>query len=526
MGNLTLVSPALASLVAVCVLLWARKQADERKIGSIPSVGSSGLLEYYTGGWRFLFHYPEMLAEGCEKYPGRVFRVPRVFRWDFTVAGTALTQDVVTAPENVLSAVAANRDASSLQLDFTMGPELSTNSFHIDVVRTKLTRNLGKCFPGIRDEVSCAFDELIASDGTDWKLVTVLPMTTKVVARTVNHVFVGLPTCRNEDYLDLAMQYTIDVFLRAQLISLLPFFLRPIFGPLISSRNQSVRKGLKHLGPIIEYRIEQEKQHGSDWPGKPNDYLSWLLESVDINDERTAPDIVSRILAMNMAGIHTTSNAFAHALFDLTTHPSYINALREEAEQIVEEHGWTKAALNKMHKIDSFLRESQRMHDNGPFAITRQVLDPLGFKFSDGTVVPYGSIVNVTFRGVHFNKTNYENPDVFDGFRFYKMREEPNGALFNRHMTSTSLDHLSFGHKVHTCPGRFLAATELKTMLAHLVINYDLRAEIEGVRPPDDVFGIVIVPNGRAKPQYISPPGIPGPDMTLLSLAKLWDSGR
>jgi hypothetical protein len=36
-------------------------------------------------------------------------------------------------------------------------------------------------------------------------------------------------------------------------------------------------------------------------------------------------------------------------------------------------------------------------------------------------------------------------------------------------------------------------------MLAHLVVHYDLRAEIEGVRPPDDVFGIVIVPNRRGK---------------------------
>jgi hypothetical protein len=57
---------------------------------------------------------------------------------------------------------------------------------------------------------------------------------------------------------------------------------------------------------------------------------------------------------------------FTYALFDLTAHPTYIAALRQEAEQAVEEFGWTKAALNKMHKIDSFLRESQRMHDNGP----------------------------------------------------------------------------------------------------------------------------------------------------------------
>jgi hypothetical protein len=53
---------------------------------------------------------------------------------------------------------------------------------------------------------------------------------------------------------------------------------------------------------------------------------------------------------------------------------------------------------------------------------------------------------------------------------------------------------------VHTdkC-GRFFAATMLKAILAHLVINYDLRGEVDGVRPPDDVFGAVAMPNWKAK---------------------------
>lgn len=40
--------------------------------------------------------------------------------------------------------------------------------------------------------------------------------------------------------------------------------------------------------------------------------------------------------------------------------------MREEAERAVEKEGWTKAALNNMHKIDSFLRESQRLNASGP----------------------------------------------------------------------------------------------------------------------------------------------------------------
>lgn len=58
--------------------------------------------------------------------------------------------------------------------------------------------------------------------------------------------------------------------------------------------------------------------------------------------------------------------AFTHALFDLTTYPEHFLPMREEVERVVKEEGWTKAALNSMFKVDSFLRESQRLKGNGP----------------------------------------------------------------------------------------------------------------------------------------------------------------
>ncbi|KAJ7736199.1 cytochrome P450 [Mycena maculata] len=350
---------------------------------SIPAVGSSRIWEYYTGGFRFLIDAPAMVKEGSTRYPGRVFR-----------------------------------------------PAVSQNPYHHGVIRSSLTRNLGKCFPDIHDERDRAFNETLSLYGTDWRLVPILPTILTVITRTSTRLFVGPQICRDPDYLELALQYTIDIVIRSQIINLLASVLRPILGPLISSRNQNIRKGMKHLAPTIQYRIAQENEFGPSWPGKPNDLISWLLDSAE-GRERTAPALVVRILLMNMAAIHSSSSVFTHALFDLTNHP-------EEAEQVVAELGWTKAAVNRMHKIDSFLRESQRIHDNGP-------------------------------------------------------------GVFNRHMISTGVEHLPFGHKLHACPGRFFAATALKTMLAHVVINYDVRAEVEGLRPPDDVFGISVIPNRKAK---------------------------
>ena len=53
---------------------------------------------------------------------------------------------------------------------------------------------------------------------------------------------------------------------------------------------------------------------------------------------------------------------FAHALYHLAAEPEHAAVLREEVDAIVKEDGWTKTALDRMIKVDSFLRESQRVN--------------------------------------------------------------------------------------------------------------------------------------------------------------------
>ena len=54
--------------------------------------------------------------------------------------------------------------------------------------------------------------------------------------------------------------------------------------------------------------------------------------------------------------------AFTNVLYRLLSHPECVEPLRREVETAVAEEGWTKAGLDKMHKIDSFVRESLRTH--------------------------------------------------------------------------------------------------------------------------------------------------------------------
>jgi cytochrome P450 len=73
------------------------------------------------------------------------------------------------------------------------------------------------------------------------------------------------------------------------------------------------------------------------------------------------------------------------------------------------------------------------------------------YTFSDGIKVPAGETLAVPSRAVHMDESVYKDAHVFDGFRFYKMRElEGEGA--SRHLVScvsTSTEYLSFGHGSH-----------------------------------------------------------------------------
>jgi hypothetical protein len=108
-------------------------------------------------------------------------------------------------------------------------------------------------------------------------------------------------------------------------------------------------------------------------------------------------------------------------MYDLTAHPQHIEPMREEAERMIKEEGWTKGALAKMHKIDSFLRESQRFgftpsprtsfvrRMSGKIysdcsllvGMTRKVVAKDGFTFSDGTTIPHGALLGVPNTAVH-----------------------------------------------------------------------------------------------------------------------------
>ena len=131
--------------------------------------------------------------------------------------------------------------------------------------------------------------------------------------------------------------------------------------------------------------------------------------------------------------------------------------------------------------------------------LTRRAL--VDYSFSDGTKIPAGSTLSVSITHTHLNPETYEDPMKFDGFRFIKMKEraEVEGLTDMKFdMATTSLQSLAFGHGRHACPGRFLAAVEVKMMIAYIITTYDLKLASD-IRPPDLFLFHLCIPNATAE---------------------------
>ncbi len=53
------------------------------------------------------------------------------------------------------------------------------------------------------------------------------------------------------------------------------------------------------------------------------------------------------------------------ALYHLASSTDYMKILREEVDGVFAQEGWSKAALGKMRKLDSFLKEVLRLNPPG-----------------------------------------------------------------------------------------------------------------------------------------------------------------
>ncbi|KAH9975535.1 cytochrome P450 [Lactifluus volemus] len=453
---------------------WYRR---DPLLDAIPTVGFSDPVLSLISATRYIFDGHRMLKEGYEKTRPGLFKIASFRKWIVLAAGPELAEDIKKAPDSVMDNLTPIRDA--FQPEYTFMLLNLADRYHLDIIRSKLTRNIAATFEEVHEELVLAFDDLIQTRDDEWIKIPIVETIQRVVCAISNRVFVGAPLCRNRDYQTLNLTFAINVVKFGMVLSMFPKPLRPIVSRILSDFPSQIRQETEYIRPMVEERFAKMKEFGEDWDDKPNDMLMWLMNEAK-GVERSLDGLARRLLLINFASIHTTSLTLTQVLYRLLSHPECIEPLREEVEAVVAEDGWTKVGMDKMYKIDSFIRETQRLDG---LNISRLVLQP--FTFSNGVTVPPGVLVAVPASVAHRDEDVYTNADKFEGFRFSKLRERDGDGVTTRHqIVSVSPEHVPWGLGRHACPGRFFAATELKALLAHMVVTYDMKFEEGKGAPP------------------------------------------
>ncbi|KAK8066512.1 cytochrome P450 [Apiospora hydei] len=464
--------PALVSVALFTIVVYAVSSLWNEK-STLPLLGAGNgnaaqrRNEYMTNA-------AKLYQKGYEIFRHQAYRMTTLNGESIVVPLEAL-EELRGMPDNIVNNIIGL--SREIETKYT-GLDGENSAFAAHMVRSDLTRSLNRINPELAAEVERTVrEELGPCD--DWTPQMAFNPLLRVVAIVSGRVFLGPDLCRREEYIYASTMYTVDVFRAVSKVKAWNQFLKPIaqfFIPELKTLSEHRRKARAFLAPVIQERKEAMR-NGSDLP---DDMLQWMMnkaESYGVSDARLA----ELQLDLSMAAIHTTTMAVADLLCDIVIRPDTVDELRAEIKQVLRNHHgvFTTQALYEMKLLDSVMRESQRWNPISQSRFPRYIAKPVTLK--DGTQIPAGMFIETAIGPVNHDPKLYPEPGVFDPHRFHDLRNATKPDPINyktreqyQYVTVTK-ENMGFGYGKHACPGRFFAANEIKLIMIHILLRYDMR---------------------------------------------------
>ncbi|KAI2695883.1 hypothetical protein CBS147332_9268 [Penicillium roqueforti] len=502
----------------LAVVLYLLRRPPPSSLRHIPTVKYNAYLPDFINR---LMYYPKaasMISEGYEKYKDSPFRL-LTGDGEVIVLPVKYQDELRHLPPSRLSSLHAQYENAlgqytNIIID-TLLPSMT--------VRKKLTPSLGRVVPGIIDELRTAFETALPGCEDTWIQINPNEMFTRLIALATSRMMAGDALRENEEWLNVASNYAVNVGITILLLRPVPKYLRPIvarFLPSVRKMKKQLRFAKDLFIPMIHERRLAQQAKDPNYT-KPDDFLQWMMDLSEEKKEDLKPDTLAHhmLLLVTLAVTHTSTMALCHCLFDLVTRPEYIEPLREEITRTLPD-GWyrtTQAALKEQSRLDSFLRESQRFAPPGELNFHRIVKEPI--TLHDGLVLPVETHVCFAAGPISKDAAFVKDPITFDGFRWChyprdrfvltpelgKLDAMLNGAgemqaeksASSAYFVSITNTNMHFGFGLQACPGRFFASNTLKAILSRLILDYEFKfvEDLQGKRPSNLVVGEHILPS-------------------------------
>ncbi|KAI0834419.1 cytochrome P450 [Hypoxylon sp. FL0890] len=444
-----------------------------RKLPGAPIVGAKSRFEpAWLTRYRFTLSGWAIVNDGWKNVQSGVFTVIRPDS-NVTVIPRKYVDELSSIPDHRLAA--SEPIVNDMMRQYTRSDILLGGHLGHHAVKNKLSPQLGNLVGLIEEELLIAASEEPLDVTTEWSEHKLSHYVSRLMGRVTSRLFLGVPICRNPTWLQLQLDLVKAIFETTVIMRNLPRFTHPVVGALLPSRKRLLKcmNGLHcFLIPLIEERRAKEKTQDPSYE-KPRDVMEWMMELA--NEEESEPsNLANRFVYTILGSVQTVVEVIMNCIYELCVRPGYIEPLREEMRLALrEDNGWGKRTASKLIRTDSFIKEISRHYP--PSALSFRRITKEAITLSDGLVLPKDTYICVATTSPEQDELGETDQAEFDGYRYYRKRLAQNSPSSRYDYASTDKSHVSFGHGRYACPGRFAASIEVKLLLAHILLHYDVR---------------------------------------------------
>ncbi|KAE9977315.1 hypothetical protein BLS_001499 [Venturia inaequalis] len=459
-----------------------------------------------TAAKQWMYNYEELLHAGYKRFKHEVYQLwtPDGF---VIVLSPDFLPEIRQLPDSICDFYSGVKESLLGEYKFL---DLS-GVLPIVGLKKNVTASLGETIPSFMEELLVAFP-VVFSIGKEWSPLTVMPAMERIAVPTVGRVFVGHEICRLPSYIETQIAFGASVLGAAIKLRKTPHIFKPLmalFVPEIYRSLKCLRDIKKLLVPVIKARFAKHKAGGE----RTEDLVQFVMEGAEFEPKPTSiPRQAEQALIFSFGGVAAISTAMAQVLYDMAEHSHHIQPIRDEVNEIWDECDgqFTRAHLQRMVKMDSFFKESQRLNPANSTTINR--LMRADFTLSNGLTLPKGSRFCVPASQVSLDPEVWEDPYEFDGFRYETLRNEKPENISQMQFPTPTTHSLHFGTGRHVCPGRFLAVVQMKLVTAVILRHYDFKLQDGETKRPHNVnFGPINTPSHIAKLDFRQIRELPAP---------------
>ncbi|KAM9305714.1 sterol 26-hydroxylase, mitochondrial-like [Gastrophryne carolinensis] len=245
-------------------------------------------------------------------------------------------------------------------------------------------------------------------------------------------------------------------------LEILPWWSRnwlPYWGRFVEAWDTLYDYGKKLIDKKLE-DIEGRLQRGEDLGGA---YLTDLLT----NGKLSLREVYGIMPELLQAGVDTTSNTMAWALYELGRNLEVQDALYEEVTSVIPgDKVPSREDLSRMPLLKAVIKETLRMYPvvpvNGRIVTDKEAI-------LDGHIIPRNTQFILCHYVLSHDETNFPEPNRFLPQRWLR-------SLGIKHHPFSSIP---FGHGVRACLGRRVAELEMQLALSQMIKHFKVLLDPE-----------------------------------------------